>query len=112
MKHLSKDEQKRIQSLVRLALKEGCAVEVWYDDDGHDPEPSQPITTNEEEIYEEIGATGSTTLRLYDRETKSYKGWMYLVHGLEGEELLADYSDNNKMHELTSLWAAGCGEAL
>jgi len=103
MQHLKETEQAEIRRLVTEAIKLGHMVEVAYDDD---TEPAMPATDDADLIYDEIGATESTTLRLYDRSSTSYRGWIYLVHGNGRGETVADYSCTPHVEALIDLTEA------
>lgn len=85
---------KAYKTLVRNALTAGFTVSVF---DGEE----WPVkrSANEAEIYAAIEAVDEAQLRIRDAGG-NYIGWALVVNGLEDDELVADYSDNETMRKL------------
>lgn len=92
--HMRLDEQKIVRRLILRALDKGWVVSVF---DGEE----WPVKKSNdfEKITAEIAATDETQLRFRNADGET-RGWMLLVHG-NGDEVIADYTDNNFMEELT-----------
>ena len=94
-KYAGKEEAKTARKLVKTALAQDWTISV---NDGG--EWTVKKSSNFDEIIAALATTGEDTLRFRDADGTSM-GTMYLVYqNGPGDELIADYADNDDMNYL------------
>ena len=94
------DEAKAARKLVNLILGRGWVVSV---NDGD--EWVLQLSGDRQAILKALCSTGQDQLVLRD-EAGFKVGWMQLVWGNSGEELVCDHSDNDALSALWNEWQA------
>jgi len=90
---------KAYRHLVRHALSQNCTVSVW---DGEEWEVKR--SKSFKAIVDAIESVEEAQLRIRDIDA-NYKGWaMVSASGLEPEETVIDFSDNEFMNEWDNLY--------
>lgn len=99
LEYATKGEARIARRLVRAALADGYSLSVY---DGE--EWTVKRATKSAPVLEALCSTGSDTLRLRDADG-NHVGSFLLIWGNDesGEELLADYSDNDLCNRLAAI---------
>lgn len=100
LNHVSLDDARAARKLVRLILSREYFISVY---DGED----WPIKRSRafRNILANMGATSEEWLSLHDANGNRI-GAFLLVWGNSGEELIADYSDNDALDSIWNDWQA------
>lgn len=97
---VSLGEARAARKLVRIILSRGYSISVC---DGEDWPIKRSIKFRD--ILANMGATCEEWLRLHDANGNRV-GAFLLVWGNSGEELIADYSDNDALNNIWNDWQA------
>lgn len=89
--HLNHDEIAPISGLVNRLLEQGNGIRV-HDGEEWAERSAAGIITDAEAIMGDIGHTDETRLVVYTGRVRI--GWVLLVHGVGGEDVIADHTCN------------------